>query len=194
MISSEGIFRTDTLHEGMVLDYSTKFDMSAASLSKPIKTQVVFPVDVEELIHLLQVLHVLTKTFLKKNGYVIQGLQKLVNFCVNNKRLVRISIHVDSKSIAKFISAVDERIYLWLQQCIIRSAVTDTYLCLVYFMLLIQDIQYNCYNYMLPPSVLTVEKIPVFSKSPKKQADVERKNSVLKDWKLRNSENGKQFS
>ena len=47
VISSEGLFRTDTLHEGMVLDYSTEFDMSAVSLSKLTKTQVVFPVDAE---------------------------------------------------------------------------------------------------------------------------------------------------
>ena len=101
---------------------------------------------------------------------------------------------MDSKFIAKLICAVDERIYLWLQQCRIRSEVTDTYLCLVDFTSLFQDIQYNRFNYMLPPSVLTVEKIPVFSKAPKKQADVERKNSVLKDWKLRNYEKwGKVF-
>ena len=47
VISSEGLFRTDTLHEGMVLDYSTKFYMSEASLGKLTKTQVVFPVDAE---------------------------------------------------------------------------------------------------------------------------------------------------
>ena len=64
----------------MVLDYSTKFYMSAASLSKITKTQVVFHVDSEELIHCLQGLHLLTKINLKKNGYVSQGLQKLVNF------------------------------------------------------------------------------------------------------------------
>ena len=38
VISSESIFLTDTLHEGMVLDHSTKFDISAASLSKLTKT------------------------------------------------------------------------------------------------------------------------------------------------------------
>ena len=98
VISSESIFRTDTLNEGMVLDYSTKFDISAESLSKPTKTQVVFTVDVEELIHRLQGIHVLTIFFLKNNGYVSQGLQKLVNFCVDNKRLIRIIIHVDNNN------------------------------------------------------------------------------------------------
>ena len=59
MISSKYHFCTDTLHEGMVLDYPKNFDMSASSLSKLTKTQVVFPVDTEELLHRLQGLHVL---------------------------------------------------------------------------------------------------------------------------------------
>ena len=84
--------------------------------------------------------------FLKNNSYVSQGLQKLVKFWVDNKRLIRIRIHVDSKFIEKFIFTVDERIYLWLQQCSICSAVTDTDLCLVDFTPLIQDIQYNRFN------------------------------------------------
>ena len=132
--------------------------------------------------------------FLKKNGYSRQGLQKIVNFCIDNKILIRIRIHVESKFIAKFIFAVDERIYLWLHQCSILSAVTDIYLCLVDFTPLIQDIQYNCLNYMLPPSVSKSEKSDVSGKAPKKQAEIEKNKSVLKDWKLRNSENGKQFS
>ena len=56
-------FRTYTLHEDLMLDSSTKFDISAASLSKLTKTQVVFPVDAEDLIHRLQGLHVLTIFF-----------------------------------------------------------------------------------------------------------------------------------
>ena len=47
---------------------------------------------------------------------------------------------------------------------------------------------------MLLPSVSKVYKSPVIGKAPKNQADVERKNSVLKDWKLRNYEKwGKVF-
>ena len=95
---------------------------------------------------------------------------------------------MDSKFIAKFICAVEERIYLWLQQCSIHSAVTATDLCLVDFTPLIQYIQYNRFNYMLPPSVSKLEKIPVIGKSPKKKAYAEINNSVLKYWKLRNSE------
>ena len=81
---------------------------------------------------------------------------------------------MDSNFIEKLFFEVDKIIYLWLQQFSIRSAVTDTYLCLVNFTPLIQDIQYNSFNYMLPPSVSIVEKSPVIGKPLKKQADVER--------------------
>ena len=101
---------------------------------------------------------------------------------------------MDIKFIAKFICAVYERIYLWLQQCSICSAVTDTDLCLVDFTPLIQGIQYNHFNYMLPPRVLKVEKSPVIDKAPKKKADVERNNSVLNIGSYVTLKNGKQFS
>ena len=82
---------------------------------------------------------------------------------------------------------------MWLQQCSIHSEVIDTDLCLLDFTPLFQDIQYNRFNYMLPPSVSAVEKNKVFGKATKKQAALERNNPVLKDWKLRNSEKWETF-
>ena len=40
VITTEDFLRNDTLYDGLVLDYSTKFEMSAASLEKLTKTQV----------------------------------------------------------------------------------------------------------------------------------------------------------
>ena len=65
MVSSEGLFHSETLHDGMVLDYSIKFDISVAFLNKLTKTQLAFPLDAEEIAHRLQGLHVLRKFFLK---------------------------------------------------------------------------------------------------------------------------------
>ena len=41
---------------------------------------------------------------------------------------------------------------------------------------------------MLPQSLSTLEKNSFFGKATKKKSDVERNTSVLKDWKLSNSE------
>ena len=75
VISSKGIYRSDTLHEGMVLDHATKFDMSLISLDKFTKTKIVFPVYVDQMIHRIKALHVLASFFFKRNGYMSQGLQ-----------------------------------------------------------------------------------------------------------------------
>ena len=67
VISSEGIFCTDTLHEGMILDYTKRFDMSAALLTKLTKTQVAFPKDTEKMIHHPKALQVLAAFFFKQS-------------------------------------------------------------------------------------------------------------------------------
>eukprot|EP00957_Ditylum_brightwellii_P059498 4517351-Ditylum_brightwellii.AAC.1 len=77
VITQEGIFRQDTLYEGMVLDYSTKFEMSATSLSKLTKTQVLFPTDLEATIQRLEGLLELACFFFKRSGYMSQGLKAL---------------------------------------------------------------------------------------------------------------------
>ena len=51
VLISEGIFHSDTLHEGMILDLSTKHEVSTEALTKLTKTQVKFPSDTEGLIH-----------------------------------------------------------------------------------------------------------------------------------------------
>lgn len=191
VLTSEGIFRSDTLHDGMVLDFSTKFDMSASSLHKLTKTQVLFPCDIEETIHRLKALHVLARFFFKKSGYMSQGLKKLVNFCVDNKMLLRTRLYIDSKFIAKFICAVDERIYLWLKQCSIYAIVTDTDLSLMDFNPLVQDIQLNRFNYFLPPSIskiVNIEKEEANAPNKKKKSEVEKNLEMIREWKIRPGE------
>ena len=59
VISNEDIMRNDSLHEGLVLDYATKFEVSEKSLEKLTKTQVRFPSDIEEAIERFRALHAL---------------------------------------------------------------------------------------------------------------------------------------
>ena len=83
--SEDSVFRSDTLHDGMILDYATKFEMSEASLTKLTKTQVLFPQDIDELSHRIRAIHVLASFFFKKNGFLSQGLKKVSNFVIDNK-------------------------------------------------------------------------------------------------------------
>ena len=198
VLSTEGVLRSDTLYEGMILDYSTKFDISSASLNKLTKTQVLFPVDVEELSHRLRAIQVLAAFFFKKNGFLSQGLKKVVNFCHDNKMMLKTRIYLDKSFIAKFIVAIDDRIHQWLKQCSIRSSVTDTDLTLIEFSSLLSDIQFNRFTYFLPPSIAEVQQDTSSdnkkdqdepnSKKKKEAAKIEKNLQQVADWKLRNNE------
>ena len=196
VLSSEGVLRLDTLHEGMILDYSTRFDISSSSLSKLTKTQVLFPSDIDELVHRVRAFQVLAAFFFKKNGFLSQGLKRVVNFCMDNKMLLKTRMYMDKSFIAKFICAIDDRVNQWLKQCSLKTSITDTDLSLIEFSSLISDVQFNRFAYFLPPSVASVKE------EPKKDSDEEEKvtkkkkeapkyiknENQVSDWKLRNNE------
>ena len=85
VITSEDVLRTDMLHEGMVLDLSTKFEISDVSLDKLIKTQVLFPTPIENMIERLRALKSLVDLFFREQSYAAQGLRALINRCIDNK-------------------------------------------------------------------------------------------------------------
>ena len=195
VLSSEGIMRTDTLHDGMVLDFSTKFDMSASSLSKLTKTQVLFPKDVEEMTHRFRGLQTLAAFFFKPKGYMSQGLRQVVNFCLDNRMLLRARIHMDDSFIAKMMCAVDERVYQWLRQCSIYSMVLDTETLLMDFQSFLMDIRLNRFVYILPPSIakLVQKKVDKSENTQSVKEKRERATSVrnsenVQEWRLRPNE------
>jgi hypothetical protein len=194
VIISEGVLRTDALYEGMVLDYSTKHDMTNASLDKLTKTQVLFPSNIESAIERIQAIQALSSYFFGTRSFINQGLVKLVNSCLDNKQLLRTKLYMDSQFIAKFIYAIDDRIYQWLRQCSTADAVTDTALELTEFNSIFKDILLSRFDIFLPPNITKLkknnnkeeEKEP---KRPKPVAAVMVRNpNQNKDWKLRNDE------
>ena len=196
VLTSEGIICSDTLQEGMVLDFATKFDMSAISLSKLTKTQVLFPKDVEELTHRIRGLHILASFFFKKTGFMSQGIKQMVNFCLDNRSLLKTKIYLDNEFIAKFMCAIDERVYLWLKQCSIVKSVVDTDLTLMNYSSIIQDIKLNRFVYILPPTIasLLAPKQNEY-KAKQKQTSVvsssvelKRNQNQVEEWKLRRGE------
>ena len=59
VIMSNDILRNNLLQEGIVLDYSTKHEMSNQSLAKLTKTQVLFPTTIEASIERFKAIHAL---------------------------------------------------------------------------------------------------------------------------------------
>ena len=193
-IISEGVIRTDTLYEGMVLDYSTKHDMSATSLEKLTKTQVMFPTTIETAVERLQALQVLSAYFFGRRSFISQGLIKLVNSCLDNRQLLRTKLYMDKKFIAKFIYAFDDRIYQWLRQCSTVDAVTDTDLELVAFGNLFKDIILSRFDITLPPNIgnvknnITDQSDVTPPKKPRAAPVVVRNDNPTREWKVRSDE------
>ena len=196
VLTSEGIIRNDTLQEGMVLDFATKFDMSEVSLAKLTKTQVLFPKDVEELTHRVRGLYTLVTFFFNKHGFLSQGMKQVVKLCLDNRTLLKTRIYLDGKFITKFITAIDERIYMWLKQCCITQTVTDTDLALINYSSFLQDVKLNRFTYILPPSISSlVKEIKHNSSSRSSSSDITKDRPELQrnlhrveEWKLRNGE------
>ena len=183
VLISEGIFRSDTLHKGMILDLSTKHEVSTEALTKLTKTQVKFPSDTEGLIHRIKGINSLSNYFFKKNSYLSQGLAHLVKFCKENRMLIKTRIHLEPKFIAKLLCAVDKRIYLWLKQCSMRTSVLDMDINLISFVNLTADVQLNRFSYVLPEAVMEVSK-----KRKGSESEVEKNHLINKDWKIKDNE------
>jgi hypothetical protein len=118
VLSSENaVLRSDTFEDALVLNLSMKFEMSAASLSKLTKTQLVLPKSVDNTIERLKALKILANHFFSDDAPIPQGLLFFVNWCEVNKILLYKEFYLDDQYLAKIILAIDDRIFQWLKQC-----------------------------------------------------------------------------
>ena len=101
--------------------------------------------------------------------------------------------HLNSKFIAKLMCAMDERVYLWLKECSIQHSVVDTNTDLVNFDTLIADIQFNRFNYFLPPSVVQASKDSNKKGRVEDEADQIKNSNLMKEWRLREGESWDSF-
>ena len=158
VITTENIIRKNLIYEGMVLDYSTKYEMSEKNLSKLTKTQILYPNDIEGMIYRIEALQTLSKFFFGELSYINQGLVKLFLLCLDNKNLLKTKLYLDQSFVAKFLCAVDDRVNQWLMQCSSVHFVSETSLDLVDFSSLFTDVQHNRFHYILSPNISKVSK------------------------------------
>ena len=199
VISSLDIIRNDVLHEGIVLDYSTKHEMTSKSLEKLTKTQILFPADIEASIERLRAFHALVDLFFGSLSFPAQGLKKLIHLCSDHKRLLRTKLFLDEMFIAKMHFTVDDRLNQWLEQCCRTDTVTETNLELTNFSSIFGDIQLNKFFCHLPSNIAKIhdrtkstnddnDRKTKRSKPSPSQPEKIRNLSQCQDWKLRHSE------
>ena len=201
VIPSEYCLRGDTLHDGLVLDYSTRFEINEKALEKLTSTQVRFPSDIEDTIERIRALHMLCQMLFGKCSLPAQGLRGLVNRCRDNKRLLKVQHHLDNEFIPKFMCSIDHRLYQWLCQCSRASTVDETSITLFTFASLFEDIMMHRFYYILPLSVKKVKsggedkkggdtKGKENTREPKRQrkAELIRNDNIPREWKVRQGE------
>ena len=81
VIASKDIIFNDSVHEGILLDFSTKHEISKASLSKLTKTQVMYPSLVELMLDRIKALTAFATLFFTQESYLAQGLKSLLTKC-----------------------------------------------------------------------------------------------------------------
>ena len=195
-IMSEDSIRTDTLHQGMVLDLSTKFEMSKDSLEKLTKTNIAYPTTIEGLIKRLKALKELSIFFLTEYSYASQGLTLIVLKFMDNKPLLRARALVDDEFIPKVLCCIDDRVYQWFKQCAIATYVGQTTAELMNFGDVFLKILTNEFHYNLPANV---KKLKRPNHTPSDNLDLPQKRakqtserivnpSCNESWKIRQNE------
>ena len=199
-IISEDCLRSDTLHQGMVLDLSTKFEMSSVSLDKLTKTNVAYPSTIEGLIERLRAITELSIFFFNELSHASQGLTSLTLKLMDNKPLLRARAMVDDQFIAKVLCCVDDRLYQWLKQCARSTYAKQTTPELTNFGNIFMKILTNEFHYVLPTSVKKLiqpdtgkqgrPNSPPAKKTKPNTTTSDRVNNpnILDAWKIRSNE------
>ena len=181
IISTKDIMGNDTLYEGIVLDYSTKYEINEESLSKLTKTQVIYPVDIESTIHRLDALAALCELFFGDGSWIHKGLDELVYLCKQNKTLLKKKLALDDMFIPKLLYSVDDRVNQWLSQCCREDTVENTTLELVSFSNIIYKLQLNEFVCNLPANIRRIVKDT--NPSKKRDSDIGVPNKQTKKTK-----------
>ena len=158
VISSKDVIFNDSLHEGIMLDFSTKHEISKASLTKLTKTQVIYPTSIELMVERVEAITVFANLFFTEKSYLTKGLDHLLTLCKSNRTLLRTKLYMDKMFIAKFLFSIDDRINKWLSECGKNDIVEKTSMELVDFATIISDLKLNRYYCDLPQSIKTVAR------------------------------------
>ena len=206
VISSKDVINNDTLYDGIVLDYTTKHEISDDSLNKLTKTKIMYPTEIESTIHRIDALAALSELFFGDTSLLSKGLDELVYDCKKNKTLLKRQLALDEMFIPKLLYAVDHRVNQWLSQCCRESSVQETTLDLVSFASIILKIQLNDFNCFLPMNIRRIAKeetsqkkrdntqegLKTKKKSKQEIVSMVRNENINEEWKLKENESWNQ--
>ena len=101
VIASKDVIFNDSLHEGILLDFSMKHKISKNSLTKFTKTQVIYPSLIELTIERTKAMSAFTTLYFTDRSFLTHGLKYLLTLCKSNKTLLRTKLYLDKLFISK---------------------------------------------------------------------------------------------
>ena len=158
VISSKDLFANESLLEGMVLDLSTKHEISKTALTKLTKTHILLPTDIDSMLERFSAVFTLAKLFFGTTSILVINLQIFIRQCYKEKLLLKTAHHLDEEFIAKFMYSIDDRINKWMHECVRATTVQETSGTLVEFLAILTDIKLNRFICFLPGNIKNLSK------------------------------------
>lgn len=156
VILSKYVIFNDSLHKGIMLDFSTKHEITKASLTKLTKTQVIYPTSIKLMVKRVEA--ITANLFFTEKSYLTKGLNHLLTLCKSNRTWFRTKLYLDKMFIAKFLFSIYDRINEWLSECGKNDTVDKTSMELVDFATNISNLKLNRYYCDLLQSIRTVAR------------------------------------
>ena len=152
------IDRRDILMTGLVIDLSTKFEMTQKTIDKLTKSHVLLPTSTDDLIERVKGLGLISTTLWGDNSRLPHQLHDLVKF-ISHERLTIASQEATSPNyIAKIMVAIDFRVNKWLLSCQKATHGRDTNDFCIDFTDMTKAIFLNQFDYDLPAGIQSLHK------------------------------------
>ena len=110
VIASKEVLANNALYSGIILELSTKHEISKASLSKLTKTQILLPSSIDETLERLKAVQVLARIFFGEESILTENLLLFCSKLSRRRLLLKTNKLMDELFIAKLLYSVDRRI------------------------------------------------------------------------------------
>ena len=197
VLETESYLRNDVLREAMILEASTKFEISTEYIEKLTKTSVQYPTTAEDLIERFKAMRELASFFFPAESYLAQFYIRITNWNMRYRKILDLRVAMDAKFIAKFLVATDNRVNMYFEECMRAEVPSDVSPRWLNADSICESIEMNEFYYTLPASVKSIATPDDGSKKRKSDEEKEKgtKTSVrvvnqnqVNAWKLKDGE------
>ena len=158
VLTTESYQRTDVLNEAMVLDVSTRFEISDEYISKLTETTIMFPESCEDMIERFKGIKVLANFFFGADNVITQAYISILNWCQDNRQILEARYAMDNLLIPKLMVSTDERLHLFLKSCVRADYPNKASIQYLNFQSITFALELNNFSYFLQPSIKQLKR------------------------------------